>query len=134
MGFRVENYVLGKDVRSSLKRRCVLLNYNRETKMIDFRHYTIKLLPVGLNRGVKKIVSSRIPDLGKCGDMSDLLARGGAGLSESEGEEDEASHVSAPQGVSVRGVLGGATSSVKLVELGPRMSLRLVKIEEGLLD
>merc|ERR1712241_1464986 len=33
-----------------------------------------------------------------------------------------------------RGGLGGATSSVKLVELGPRMSLRLVKIEEGLLD
>merc|ERR1711936_746009 len=50
------------------------------------------------------------------------------------GEEDEASHVSAPQGVTVRGVLGGATSSVRLVELGPRMSLRLVKIEEGLLD
>merc|ERR1711936_1341760 len=50
------------------------------------------------------------------------------------GEEDEASHVSAPQGVTVRGVLGGATSSVRLVELGPRMSLKLVKIEEGLLD
>ena len=185
--FRVEDYVLGKDVRSSLKRqvtyakqyashallimnnftsndgdkslelvesmfqnlfpsinpnkvkvnsirRCVLLNYNRDTKVIDFRHYTIKLLPVGLNRGVKKIVTSRVPDLGRCGHMSDLLARGGAGLSESEGEEDEASHVSAPQGVTVRGVLGGATSSVRLVELGPRMSLRLVKIEEGLLD
>ena len=185
--FRVEDYVLGKDVRSSLKRqvtyakqyanhallimnnftnndgdkslelvesmfqnlfpsinpnkvkvnsirRCVLLNYNRETKMIDFRHYTIKLMPVGLNRGVKKIVTSRVPDLGRCGDMAEFLARGGAGLSESEGEEDEASQVSAPQGVSVRGVLGGATSSVKLVELGPRMSLRLVKIEEGLLD
>ena len=183
--FRVEDYVLGKDVRSSLKRqvtyakqyanhallimnnfskkdgdkslelvesmfqnmfpsinpnkvkvnsirRCVMLNYNTETKMIDFRHYTIKLLPVGLNRGVKKIVSSRVPDLGRCGDMSELLSR--PAPSDSEGEEDETSHVAAPKGVSVRGVLGGATSSVKLVELGPRMSLRLVKIEEGLLD
>jgi len=42
--------------------------------------------------------------------------------------------VTAPQGVTVRGVLGGATSSVRLVELGPRMTLKLVKIEEGLLD
>merc|ERR1711936_1216616 len=43
-------------------------------------------------------------------------------------------HVTAPQGLAGRGVLGGATSSVRLVELGPRMSLKLVKIEEGLLD
>merc|ERR1712107_712124 len=40
----------------------------------------------------------------------------------------------APDGVSVRGVVSGATSSVRLVELGPRMSLKLVKIEEGLFD
>ena len=30
--------------------------------------------------------------------------------------------------------MSGAASSVRLVELGPRMTLRLVKIEEGLLD
>merc|ERR1712083_245316 len=46
----------------------------------------------------------------------------------------ETSHVTAPQGVSVRGVVGGGTSSVRLVELGPRMTLKLVKVEEGLLD
>ena len=55
-------------------------------------------------------------------------------MSESEAEEDDASHVTTPSGVVVRGVVGGATSSVRLVELGPSMSLRLVKIEEGLLD
>ena len=55
-------------------------------------------------------------------------------MSESEGEDDDAAHVTAPQGLAGRGVLGGATSSVRLVELGPRMSLKLVKIEEGLLD
>lgn len=184
--FSIENYVLGKDVRSSLKRqvtyakqyanhallimnnfagaeegkslqlvesmfqnmfpsinpnkvkvntirRCVLLNYNKDTKMVDFRHYTIKLMPVGLNKGVKKIVTSKIPNLGRCSDMGEFIDKGG-GLSESEAEDDETSHVTAPSGVSVRGVVGGATSSVRLVELGPRMSLRLVKIEEGLLD
>ena len=47
----------------------------------------------------------------------------GGGVSESEAEEDDASHVTTPSGVVVRGVVGGATSSVRLVEL-----------EEGLLD
>lgn len=114
-------------------RRCVLLNYNQETKTIEFRHYTIKLNPIGLNRGVKKIVTSRVPNLGKCSDVAEYLQKGGA-VSESEGEDDDAAHVTAPQGLAGRGVLGGATSSVRLVELGPRMSLKLVKIEEGLLD
>ena len=41
-------------------RRCVLLNYNKDTKMIDFRHYTIKVVPTGLNKGVKKIVTSKV--------------------------------------------------------------------------
>merc|ERR1711872_536193 len=84
--------------------------------------------------GVKKIVTSKVPNLGRCADVADFLQKGGGGLSESEGEEDESSHVTAPQGVSVRGVVGGGTSSVKLVELGPRMTLRLVKVEEGLLE
>ena len=114
-------------------RRCVLMNYNKDTKLIDFRHYTIKMMPVGINKGTKKIVTGKVPNLGKCADIGEFIDKGG-GLSESEAEEDETSHVKAPQGLSVRGVVGGATSSVRLVELGPRMTLRLVKIEEGLLD
>merc|ERR550519_1272760 len=121
-------------VKVNTIRRCVLLNYNKDDKTIDFRHYTIKVVPVGLNRGVKKIVTSKVPNLGRCADVADFLQKGGGGLSESEGEDDETSHVTAPQGVSVRGVIGGGTSSVRLVELGPRMTLRLVKVEEGLLD
>lgn len=185
--FRVEDYTLGRDVRSSLKRqvtyakqfanhallimnsfgaaegdrsmqlvesmfqnmfpsinptkvkvnsirRCVLLNYNKDTKTIDFRHYTIKVVPTGLNRGVKKIVTSRLPDLGRMADIGEFMARAGGGLSESEGEEDEASRVTLPAGVRARGAVGGEQSSVRLVELGPRLTLQLVKIEEGLLD
>merc|ERR1712130_949503 len=113
-------------------RRCVLLNYNKDTKMIDFRHYTIKVVPTGLNKGVKKLVTARVPDLGKMQDMGEFMEKGG-GVSESEGEEEE-SKVTLPQGVTSRGGVGGQQSSVRLVELGPRMKLQLVKIEEGLLD
>merc|ERR1711915_277734 len=85
-------------------RRCVLLNYNKDTKLIDFRHYTIKMMPVGINKGTKKIVTGRVPNLGKCADIGEFIDKGG-GVSESEAEEDETSHVSAPAGVSVRGVV-----------------------------
>ena len=91
-------------------------------------------MPVGLNRGVKKIVTSKVPNLGRCSDMGDLIEGRGGGVSESEAEEDNGSHVTTPAGVGVRGVVGGATISVRLVELRPSMSLRLVKIEEVLLD
>merc|ERR1719173_26006 len=57
----------------------------------------------------------------------------GGGVSESEGEEED-SKVTLPQGVAGRGAVGGEQSSVRLVELGPRMKLQLVKIEEGLLE
>lgn len=185
MTFRINNYTLARDVRSSLKRqvtyekqyhnhpllimnsftgedkgvqlmesmfrnmfpsininklklnsirRAVLLNYNQDTKTIDFRHYTIKVVPVGMSRGVKKIVSSKIPNLGKYDNVADFLMKGGA-ASESEGEDDEASHVTLPQPLSSRGnVTAGNESSVRLVELGPRMTMQLLKIEDGLMD
>merc|ERR1719319_1718273 len=66
-------------------------------------------------------------------DIGEFMARAG-GLSESEGEEDEASRVTLPAGLRARGAVGGEQSSVRLVELGPRLTLQLVKIEEGLLD
>lgn len=52
-----------------------MLNYNTETKMIDFRHYAIKAVPVGISRGVKKIVQSKIPNLAKYEDISEFLTK-----------------------------------------------------------
>merc|ERR1719348_2912623 len=88
-------------VKVNTIKRCVLLNYNKDTKTIDFRHYTIKVVPTGLNKGVKKIVTSKVPNLGRMADMSEFLA-GQGGVSESEGEEDESSKVTLPQGVTSR--------------------------------
>jgi len=56
-------------------RRCILLNYDPDTKLIDFRHYAIRAVPVGLNRGVKKLVQSKIPDLSKYDDISEFINR-----------------------------------------------------------
>lgn len=120
-------------VKLNTIRRCLLLNYNSADQSIDFRHYTIKVAPCGINRAVKKLVQSKVPDLGHLRDISEYVDQGG--LSESEAELDGASNqVVLPQKVSSRGNTLNQQSSVRMVELGPRMKLKLVKIEEGLMN
>jgi ribosome biogenesis protein SSF1/2 len=62
-------------VKLSNIRRCVLLNYDVSSKMIDFRHYAIKAVPVGLSKGVKKLVQSKVPNLGRFEDISDFITK-----------------------------------------------------------
>lgn len=45
----------------------------------------LQVVPVGVNRGVKKIVSSKVPNLGRLEDLADLVTGTGA-VSESEAE------------------------------------------------
>lgn len=111
-------------------KRCALFNYDKETGEIDFRHYNIEATPVGINKGIKRLLKPKIPDLGKLNDISDLVI-GGAYLSESEGEEPNDSHVTLPQRMSGRGNIKSSQSAIKLTEMGPRLKLELIKIEEG---
>lgn len=119
-------------VNLSTIRRCICLNYNATSKTIDFRHYAIKVVPVGLSRGVKKIVQAKVPNLAKCQDISELLTK--PTMSESEGEDDENSHVTLSQTLSSRGNHANSKSAIRLFELGPRITLQLIKVENGLLD
>lgn len=114
-------------------RRCALFNYNQESEQIDFRHYAIKVVPYGMSRGVKKIVQSRIPNLSRFDDISELMTKGGT-LSESEAELDGPhNEVILPQKMSSRGNMIAQKSAIRLTELGPRLALKLIKIEEGLM-
>lgn len=51
------------------------MNYNTATKLIDFRHYNIKVVPVGVSKGVKKIVQGKVPNLSRCEDISEFFTR-----------------------------------------------------------
>lgn len=51
------------------------MNYNPTTKLIDFRHYVIKLMPVGISKGVKKVVQGKVPNLSKCEDIAEFLTK-----------------------------------------------------------
>lgn len=119
-------------VKLNTIRRCLLLNYDSTDETIDFRHYTIKVAPSGINRAVKKLVQSKVPNLGHLRDISEYVDMGG--LSESEAELDGASNqVLLPQKIASRGNALNQQSAIRMVELGPRMKLKLVKIEEGLM-
>lgn len=113
-------------------KRCVLLNYNTQSEEIEFRHYSLKVVPVGMSRGVKKLMQERFPNMNKFEDISELLMKG-ANLSESEAEQDGDHNITElPQAYSGRGNMASQQSAVRLTEIGPRMTLKLSKIEEGM--
>lgn len=114
-------------------RRCSVFDYDNSSGLIEFRHFNIEAKPTGLSRGVKKLLKNKIPDLGKLDDISDFMA-GAAYLSESEGEEPEEARVTLPQAVRGRGNMKSSQSAIRLCEIGPRLQLMLLKIEEGVCE
>ncbi|XP_041673479.1 suppressor of SWI4 1 homolog [Cheilinus undulatus] len=113
-------------------KRCVLLNYNPESQEIEFRHYSLKVVPVGMSRGVKKLMQEKFPNMSKFDDISELLIKG-ANLSESEAEQDGDYNITElPQVYSGRGNMASQQSAVRLTEIGPRMTLQLMKIQDGM--
>eukprot|EP00794_Sanderia_malayensis_P016227 gene16227-17864_t len=78
-------------------------------------------------------MKNKIPDLGSLNDISEYVT-GSCYMSESEAEEPSEAQVTLPQNMRGRGNAKSSQSAIKLVELGPRLTLELVKIEEGLCD
>ncbi|KAA8517846.1 hypothetical protein F0562_015320 [Nyssa sinensis] len=72
-----QNIFPGIDINSvklSSCQRIVLLDYNKETKLIDFRHYSIRLQPIGVSRRIRKFVQNhQVPDLRSLQDVSDFV-------------------------------------------------------------
>ena len=111
-------------------RRVLLVHYNKTTNCVELRHYAVSASPVGITRAVKKVLKAKTPDLGGLDDVADFVLSGGA-ASDSE-MEDESSFLVLPQEFRGRGNMKSQQSSIKLSEIGPRLSLSLVKIEGGL--
>merc|ERR1719469_707437 len=95
----------------------------------------IKATPTGVSRGVKKLVrNARLPSLGRYADVSDFLLGGknGGYSSDSAGETDDEEKAELPQ--ATHAAKQGQQVSIKLHELGPRLQLSLLKVQEGLCD
>ncbi|KAK9325267.1 Brix domain-containing protein [Lipomyces orientalis] len=87
----------------------------------------------------KKRLSKSLPRLGKTKDIADFLLRDDAGemsavSSESEAEDDDMFDDSILHDARSRRSSSGEKKAVKLIELGPRIKLKLVKIQEGVCE
>lgn len=137
-------------------RRVVLFNFIRreeghpetnesgqseEDEEVEVRHYAIRATPVGVNKKVRKIIQAKIPNLSKVDDIGDYImgqtvsgspsAAVNGAVSDSEAE-DETAHVVLSQKYAGKGNNKSQKSALKLVELGPRLRLKLSKVERGL--
>ncbi|XP_054831772.1 suppressor of SWI4 1 homolog [Eublepharis macularius] len=113
-------------------KRCVLISFDPDTQTLEFRHYSLKVVPVGMSKGLKKFLQEKFPNMSRLQDISELLVKDVA-LSESEAEQDGSHNITElPQAYAGRGNMKAEQSAVRLTEIGPRMKLQLIKVEEGL--
>lgn len=97
-------------------KRVVLIDQSEG--VYSFRHYMIKSRPGGISQALKKLSRNQIPNLNKFNSVNEWIEEGGNG---SESEYEDAEIAEEENKVSLR-----------LVELGPRVSFSLYKIEEGI--
>mmetsp|Transcript_113807 Transcript_113807/g.170228 ORF Transcript_113807/g.170228 Transcript_113807/m.170228 type:complete len:297 (+) Transcript_113807:79-969(+) len=109
-------------------KRVVLLDYDKKTGVIEFRHYVITVVPHGVSKGVKRLVNRKqeLPNLENYTDISEYI-NSARDASESDIEDGAEAEVTVPKGNSK----GPLQMAVRLVEMGPRMQLKLMKIQEG---
>ncbi|KAG7736452.1 hypothetical protein KL923_004659 [Ogataea haglerorum] len=135
-----------QNTKVSTIKRVLLLQKDKQTGLIDLRHYVIDTKLVDVSKNVKKLVkvhkktNKKLPNLSKVDDVADIIldpyAQAGF-TSDSEVEEDAVVEVKEEVAVKTKGAAeegGKRKKAVKLTEIGPRMKLELVKIEEGVCD
>jgi len=145
-------------------KRVLLLNREKTeegTFVLSLRHYVIRLKRPGVSRKVRKLEATEkhknvgLPNLGRLEDAGDYLLGADGFTSASETELDTDAEVEVKETTARRVLtktereairsgekkgsrIGGETSinkmAVKLIEIGPRMKLRLIKLEEGVCD
>ena len=117
-------------------KRVVLFNLakNESTgeEEVEFRHYGISARQRSVNKSIKRLVNSKkIPDMSKYNDLADyfLHHKASAYSSESEADDLPESRIVLPEDYQDK--KKNTNVAIKLHELGPRLKMRLVKIEEG---
>mmetsp|Transcript_34876 Transcript_34876/g.91792 ORF Transcript_34876/g.91792 Transcript_34876/m.91792 type:complete len:442 (+) Transcript_34876:101-1426(+) len=114
--------------------RRVVLAHKLPNGVVELRQYVITAVPTGVSKGVKKLMrSTKLPSLGRYEDMADFLLGGGYS-SDSAGETDDEEKAELPQDYVGRNAKANQKVSIKLQEIGPRITLSLLKVEEGLCE
>ncbi|ORZ01658.1 Brix domain-domain-containing protein [Syncephalastrum racemosum] len=119
----------------SSTRRVLLFNYNETNETIDVRHFGIHVKEIGVSKSIKRILKSGMTDLGSYEDISDYILKE-AVVSESDVEDGPEGNVELPENYRVRrsNLTQENQRSIRLQEFGPRLTLQLFKIENGLCE
>lgn len=134
MTVMLQNMFPSVDVQTmqlSEARRVLLFNYNEDTGMIDMRHYSIGVKATGVSKSIKRVINTNLPNLGDYEDISDYVLKE-AIISESDVEDGPESTVTLPQDYPGRNNRRNEQRAVRLHELGPRLTLELTKVENGM--
>jgi ribosome biogenesis protein SSF1/2 len=110
---------------------------------VEMRHYAIKANPVGISKSIQKILQTNreLPDLGSLEDIAEYIdsheysrsgVGGGSGYHSDSEVEDESSKVTLAERFVGRGNARQQLSAMKLIELGPRITMELFKVEQGM--
>ena len=147
--------VNAKKAKLSSCKRVVLVDYDEEDGKDEeeggggtyrLRHYHVDAKPAKGDKKLRRMLQTRdVPDLGALSDVSDFFSSSvkkqedfenavDATLSDaSDSEDDPHSRVELSQDLD-RINRAKSTTKIQLKELGPRLDLELVKIEEGACD
>jgi len=111
-------------------KKAVMFNLDQDTDTIDFRYYGLRATHTGINKNIKQLLEAKkAPNLKNFKDISEYILRENDYMSENEVED-----TLEEEDIKAKGANKGPKKmTVKLYEVGPRMTLQLIKIEEGLL-
>jgi ribosome biogenesis protein SSF1/2 len=111
-------------------KKAVMFNLDQESDTIDFRYYGLRATHTGINKNIKQLLETKkAPNLKNFKDISEYILRENDYMSENEIEDTLEEEDIKSKG----GNKAPKKMTVKLYEIGPRMTLQLLKIEEGLL-
>lgn len=114
-------------IKVSECQRVALFSYDHEAGTVEFRHFSVQIHETGLSRSVRSVLHSRIEDMSSFADIADFVLAQTESSAESDREDETSAQVpfDRPTGHA------SGKNAVKLHEIGPRMVLSLLKVEDG---
>jgi len=117
-------------------KRVVLFNLTKDPETgeerVEFRHYGISARQRAVNKSIKRVINNKkVPDMSKFNDLADFILHNKSSGFSSESEMDDLpeSKIILPEDYQDK--KKNTSVAIKLHELGPRLTLKLHKIEEG---
>lgn len=120
-------------VKTTNMKRMVLINFDASKDLVELRHYYIKQNLTDMNNKLKKMINNKkLPNLSDCKDLSQYFAGDVGYVSESDIDHLPNSKINLEEDTR-DGKTQKKRVNLRLFEIGPRLTLKLVKIEEAFL-